>query len=241
MYAVIHNNTNVILAPVEWNSAFIQASLKRKGIHVSAPRREPTIFPLALSDTVKVVRAKHIREEINPLTHFYKGPNWDLSDPTVAVANYDVLESPLDFVKSNYKDMVTKERYRREILGIEYDLDGIKVKISTSREDRNLFSERFLVMTPKQTINWKFAEGWLTISKEDIKGILTAMGTYIQSQFDWELSVIKQIEECSDIESITAIKILSTKDTVDRLSQRGAKSLREKALEKKRQSANVEK
>lgn len=239
MFAVVYNN-KVILAPVSWNSSFIEASLQRKKLKVSVPRREPKVFPFVLSEDLKIVRAIHKRPEMNSMTHYYHGPHWDLSDPDVAVANYRVEPSPLEAVKVNYRELAASERYRKESVEIGHVIDGLEVTLSTKREDRSMFSDKYMIMGPKETTLWKFKEGWLTLSRDDVKGIIVAIDSHVQKQFDWERSIVDQIDAAEDSETVASIQIFPVDKEVDLEDApegevlRGGPGLRQRALQMKR-------
>ena len=57
------------------------------------------------------------------------------------------------------------------------------------------------------SINWKFNEGWLKLSKSELNDIVKAISSHVQNQFIWEESVCHRIDFCKTLEQLDRIDI----------------------------------
>jgi hypothetical protein len=57
------------------------------------------------------------------------------------------------------------------------------------------------------TANWKFPEGWLTLTKDDLASVVTAADAYVQGVFDWEKTINDEIDAAETAEELHAIEI----------------------------------
>ena len=90
--------------------------------------------------------------------------------------------------------MVAVKRYVKEVAGTKATVQNTEVTVDTSREGRNVFVQKYSLMKTGDTVNWKFPEGWLTLTKIELGTIVTAGQTHIQSFFDWEKDYSDQID-----------------------------------------------
>ena len=205
MYAVIYDN-RVLVGPMNWNRGMFQGALERKGIQYPLPRTAPDNLPLTINEHAKIMRVDEIRPTMNPLVEFYYGPLWDITEET-AIANYEVHDSPIESMRYNLKQVAAQERYKREVLGTTTTIQEQTVTIDTNRGARDIFVQKYLLMTDSDLVNWKFPETWLTLTKQDLGTVVQAGAQYIQSCFDWELNIAEQIDLAQTKQDLLAIII----------------------------------
>lgn len=206
MYAVIYDN-RVLVGPMNWNRGMFQGALERKGIQYPLPRTAPDNLPLTINEHAKIMRVDEIRPTMNPLVEFYYGPLWDITEET-AIANYEVHDSPIESMRYNLKQVAAQERYKREVLGTTTTIQDQTITIDTNRGTRDIFVQKYLLMSDSDLVNWKFPEGWLTLTKQDLGTVVQAGAQYIQSCFDWELNIAEQIDLAQTKQDLLAIIIV---------------------------------
>mgnify|MGYP001552579531 CR=1 FL=1 len=202
MYALIHND-RVIIGPKEWNKAFFEFKLKQKKIDFKFISRKPVeTLPLILNDqNTRIVPATVVREPINDMIQGYRGPLWEIEQDS-ATATYEILTQPLESAKNNYKKLLADERYIKEIAGTTTTVQDTEVSLDTSRDGRAVYTQKYVLMEDTNTINWKFVEGWLELTKTELGDIIKAVEAYIQSTFDWEKDLSDQIDAETVVEDL---------------------------------------
>jgi hypothetical protein len=206
MYAVIYDN-RVLVGPMNWNRGMFQGALERKGIEYSLPRTAPNNLPLTIDEHAKIMQVEEIKPELNALVEYYYGPLWDITE-TKAIANYEVHDTPIESARYNLKQLASQERYKKEILGTTTTIQGNIVTIDTNRGARDIFVQKYLLMAESDTVNWKFPETWLTLTKNDLGLCVTAANQYIQQCFDWELNISVQIDQSQNKQELIAVTIV---------------------------------
>ena len=206
MYAVIYDN-RVLVGPMNWNRGIFQGALERRGVQYSLPRTAPNNLPLTIDEHAKIMQVEEIRPELNALVEYYYGPLWDITE-TKAIANYEVHDTPIESARYNLKQLAAQERYKKEILGATVTIQEQTVTIDTNRGAKDVFVQKYLLMAESDTVNWKFPETWLPLTKNDLSLAVQAGAQYIQSCFDWELNITEQIDLAETKEQLLAIVII---------------------------------
>lgn len=206
MYAVVYKG-RVIVGPMQWNRALYQGSLARQGVTASLPRVAPTEWPLVINDDAKIVPVEETRPEINDSVEYYYGPLWTITEDK-ATANYEVHDAPIESARSNLKQIAAGERWRRETAGTKITVQGQEVTVDTTREGRNIFVQKLNIMNDGDTVNWKFAEGWLNITKLELAAVVSAADNYVQSCFDWEKTISDQLDAANTKQELLAVEII---------------------------------
>lgn len=211
MYVIIHKN-RVVLGILPWNSQYFTDVLRsRYRITTELPRNEPApdAFPWEIDAETKIFPAEEIRPNIdNPLVEYYYGPTWEFLE-TKVIASYDVLPQSIEDARSNYKVKASLQRYEQEVSGTIITINGVEYKIETDRLSRTKFIEKYISMG--DTVNWKFNEGWVVLTKEQIYSIVVAIDTYVQAAFDEELRLNAVIDTCETAEQLEAVEELNKK------------------------------
>jgi len=206
MYAVVYKN-RVIVGPMVWHRGIFQGSLEKEGVEVTLPRVAPEELPMIINEDARICQAVEERPEINAMVEYHYGPIWDVSGD-VAVANYEVHETQIENARGNFKEHAAEERYKKEVKGTKVTVQDLEVSIDTNRGSRDIFVQKYLLMVDNETVNWKFPEGWLTLTKEDLGSIVNAGATYVQGCFDWERGIVEQIDAATTKEELLAIEIV---------------------------------
>lgn len=194
MYALIHKD-QVISGPRDWDRAFFTFLLNSRDVHIDRPipRMPLDDQPYNIDSETKIVRAEIVQGGLNPLVEYYQGPSWELLEDK-ALAHYEVIDTPVEFARNNFKELIAAKRYEKEIKGTKVTIQGTEVSLDTSRDGRNIFIQKFSLMNDGDSVNWKFPEGWLVLTKADLGTCVSAGVTYIQSCFDWEKNYNDRIE-----------------------------------------------
>jgi hypothetical protein len=87
-------------------------------------------------------------------------------------------------------------------------IQGQEVVVDTSRDGRNIFVQKYQMMTDTDVVQWKFPTTWLTLSKADLGLAVTAGAAYVEAQFVWEQSIVNQIEAAVTVDELKAIVIV---------------------------------
>ena len=206
MYALIYDN-RVVVGPMNWNIAIFQGALRRKDIQYSLPRTAPDDLPLIIDEHAKIMQVEEIRPELKASVEYYYGPLWDVTG-TKAIANYEVHDTPIESARYNLKQLAAQERYKKEILGATVTIQEQTVTIDTNRGAKDVFVQKYLLMAESDTVNWKFPETWLTLTKSDLGLCVTAANQYIQQCFDRELNISEQIDQSQNKQELLAVTIV---------------------------------
>lgn len=207
MFVIVYNNS-VILGPMRWNRFRFENTIEEDcEFSVRLPDRNDSLDPVIVSDNIKILPVQGTQNpEFNPTTEMLHGPFWEFTD-SAAIASYVAQPLPIDAVKNMLKARVSAERYRKEIIGTTTAIQDVQVTVDTSRDGRNIFVQKYILMNDADTVQWKFPETWLTLSKTELGQVVNAGVTYIQQQFDWESAKISEIDSCETMEQLAVIEI----------------------------------
>lgn len=218
MYVITHHHDydEVLLGPIDWRPGFIASVIQQD---LDLPFK-PTILasqeqniPFDIIDKVRVRPVKEVRELINSKIQRYEGPFWSYTD-SEATATYTAVDKPLDLVKGDLKQITSSVRYAKEIAGVKVTIQDGEVTVDTSRDGRNIFAQKYALMSDQETVNWKFPEGWLTLSKAELGAIVAAGAAHIQSAFDWEMEKNSVIDACVTLQELDAVVIAESTEVI---------------------------
>jgi hypothetical protein len=98
------------------------------------------------------------------------------------------------------------------VAGTKTTIQDLEVTLDTSRDGRNVFIQKYTLMGEDDVVNWKFPEGWLTLTKTEL-GVAVATGAaHIQGAFDWEKAKVEEIEAAETVEALNAIVIVEPQE-----------------------------
>lgn len=217
MYAVIHKD-KVIIGPKEWNRGFFTFRFQQLKISAAAmPRTAPSEMPFIVDADTRIVPATVTYEEINTMTQYHRGPVWEIGEGS-ATATYVATDTPIEQARANFRNQAAEVRYRRETAGSKITIQDLEVSLDTSRDGRNTFIQKFSLMGDTDTSNWKFPEGWLTLTKAELGSIVQAGATHIQSAFDWEKGINDLIDAAQTAEELLNIEIVEKPEAGENLN-----------------------
>ncbi len=194
MYVLIHKN-RVIVGPMAWNRAMFDGALRKLNIQITLPRVAPEQLPLIIDPNTRLAQSVYEYPEYNSKIEYLNGPFWNF-DSDVAVGNWQIMPIAIEFIKGNLKAQVADVRYQKEVAGTSCEIQGQTVSLDTSRLGREIFAQAYLLMGDSDQRNWKFPEGWLTLTKMDLGTCVAAGVQHIQACFDWEKVKGEEIDAC---------------------------------------------
>jgi hypothetical protein len=196
---------------MSWNRGIFQGSLAKEKIIAQLPRVPPDTWPLTVNEHAFIVPAQEDRPTLNPLVEYYYGPTWDIHTD-LAMAGYQVMDQPVASMQMNLKALAADERYKKEVAGTQHTVQGETVTLDTSREGRNIFVQTLSIMADTHTVNWKFPECWLTLTKSELADVVMAGAAHIQACFEWEKQISDQIDAAETKAQLLAIEIVSVSE-----------------------------
>jgi hypothetical protein len=212
MSYVVKYKDRIVLGIIPWNNQYIMDVMRnryREMIEIPSIEPEESKFPLSVNSDIIIYPAEEDRPgSINPMIEFYQGPTWEFVNNRV-IAHYVVLPLDLNSVKQNYKAKAAFLRYPKEIEGTEITLNGVEYNLDTDRNSRVKFIERLTSMTETSTVNYKFNEGWVSLTKENVQSIVNAIDAHVQTAFDEEYALSLQIDAAKTVEELLAIELLN--------------------------------
>jgi len=207
LYAIKHKN-RVVLGPLEWDKKYFEKVLKvRHSIDTELSIRNPLTIPLIINENTSIHEARTNQPDIDPMIQAYYGPLWDTSEEVI-IANYEIHDHTIEGARNNFRNLAATERYSKEISNVKVAVQETEVTADTSRDGRNIFLQKFILMSDAEVVNWKFPEGWLLLTKAELETIVQAGAAHIQAAFDWEKSINDQIDAANTAEELYAIEII---------------------------------
>ena len=209
MFIIIHDN-QVVLGPMRWNRFRFENFLEEEHeISTTLPDKNEN-SPVIVSDICKILPiAGSPNPDYNPRIEMLQGPFWDITDE-LATSSYQVASMPVDAVKNQLKALTSAERNSREAKWITQTIQGQSISIDTSKENRNSLVQKLVAIAESDIVNWKFGAVFLTLTYNEIKDLISALDAHIQTQFDWQLNKIAEIEACETLSELDAIVIQET-------------------------------
>lgn len=207
MLYVLVDGQYVVNGPRAWNARSFQSTLSDDyEINYVFPMQKDDLEPIVINDTLRVLPASLTYPEYNPKIEYCDGPYWTY-DNDFAAGTFEVKDQPIDSVKSALKNIVSSNRYDKEIAGTTTTIQNLEVFIDTSRTNRNTYVNAYNLMADTDTLNWKFSEGWLLLTKEEMKSVVDVGANYINTQFEWEASKVQEIDSCTTLEELNAVDL----------------------------------
>jgi hypothetical protein len=205
-YAIVHKG-RVIVGPLAWAQKYFTDVLKiRHRIQASIPGKDPDELPFVIDENTKIHAAQENKPEIDLMTQYHYGPLWDLTGD-VAIANYEIREQDIESARNNFRAYAAHERYKKEVAGTKVTIQATEVSVDTTREGRAAIIQKHTLLADGETANWKFPEGWLTLTKSDLSAVVAAADLHVQQAFDWEKTINDEIDAATTAEELHAIEI----------------------------------
>lgn len=205
-YVLVHNNF-VINGPREWNYRSFESSLEEDcEIQFKLPMSKKDEEIIEIDENTKIYAAELVYPSYNPKIEYPHGPFWDFSTGK-AIGTFQVLKTPVDLIKSALKEKVAEIRWRKEILGTQTTIQSIDVLLNTERVKRDVYAQKYLLMADDETVQWKFPQQWLTVTKQEMKQIVDCIDSHVQNVFAWEVNKIAAIDSCTTAKQLDAINL----------------------------------
>lgn len=210
-YLLVENRTTVLLGPMDsWKPRFIQAELDELEIDFKVSPAEPVGGYLQIPDTNLEIMTL-IQLDFPPCDFLYQqyaGPFYTYNEDNTVSGTHTVVDiEHVDQIKPKLKDIVAATRYTAEVGGTKATVQGQVVTLDTSRDGRNVFIQKFLLMKAGETVEWKFPEGWLTLTYEELGLIVQTGANHIQGQFAWEATTVAQIDAATTVEELKSVTL----------------------------------
>lgn len=227
-YLIINRVTNEVhLGPIDWNAKFIQAVLRDDLDNDEIEIRPDDVdrIPYEIHEDVWAFAiTSEVREEYNEIIERPEGPFWSIVEADrgnfSATMTYTKVDLPLEVAKSLVKNRISRERKIRERTTVfTMEVQGTQVTIESDRENRNAYYQKYLTIddSTDEVVRdkWRFREGWLALSKDDLRLIIRAIDDHVQEQFDWEEALDKKIDEAKDLTELLETYNTEVKDEID--------------------------
>ena len=208
MYALIRNN-QIKVGPRDWRYHFFKRYLDSNNLDSSAlPMLEPLDGKIITQEWKIIPVIEVVAPSYDQDFEQLAGPYWTLYDEYI-VGRYNIAYRPIDSIKNNLKQVVTDTRYRKEVSGCPFTfLNGTRVNLYTTREDRNVYLQAYQIMSDDQSIMFKF-EGavFKSVTRDELWAMIMTGASHIQAAFDWEAQKYTEIDACNTIDELRAIDI----------------------------------
>lgn len=209
MYAITyhHSYDQLILGPIDWRPGYM-AAIIQQDLDLDTPPKilqsDRDRVPYDILPNVRVRRVNELKPEINHRIQDYNGPFWNYAGD-IANAMYYPVDKPIHVVKNDLKNISASARYEKETSGITVNIDNTDIFISTGRDERKIYFEKLIAIGDGQIV-WKFGNNFLDIDKSDLQKIVAAIDTHVQNSFNWEINKNKEIDACTSLAELDAIK-----------------------------------
>lgn len=218
LYAIVHKN-RVVLGPLAWAQKYFTDVLKiRYRVSANIPSVAPESFPYKIDDNTEIYEVNEDRPHIDSMIQQYHGPHWDISQNPV-VARYDIVDLDIKSARTNFKHKAAFERYKKEVSGTTITIQDTKVKLSTARNNVNVFTQKLLILQDGETCKWKFGEQWLELTKEDLVSIIKAITDHVQSAFDWEADIHNKLDGINVLKDLHNVEIVEKPELPQKKSE----------------------
>ena len=212
-YILVQNKTTVLLGPFLWNKyRMFQTELTDlfNNGEMSTQFQVPVIevgyidcgngfeiFPIVDSSGL---------DGFNDYHHEMSGPYYNYVN-NEAIETWTILPLNLDKSKEKLKELAATIRHQKEIAGTTVKINGQTVSVFTDRVNRHQYN-LLLSSMGSIPINFKFKEGFISITALDVQSIISTVNDYVQAQFDLEKDIWDQIDNSTTAEELQAINIL---------------------------------
>jgi hypothetical protein len=207
-YIIVQNRETVLLGPMSWRQRMFQNEINELidngelTINYEVPPAE--VGYVDLGDNVEIFPVEMLVTEYDPNFESLSGPFWTF-DNNVATGSYTKQDGDIALIKGNLKNILASIRYTKEQTPFVTTVQNTEVTVDASRENRNIFVQKYQFMADNDTVEWKFPEGWLTLTKQELGSLVITGATFIQQQFDWEKGYADQIDAATTIAELKTI------------------------------------
>lgn len=207
MFVIIQNNY-VVLGPMRWNKfRFENFLLEECEVTFTLETKNDDNIPVIVSDSIKILPiAGTPNPAFNSKTQMLHGPFWEFTDSS-AISSYQVMDMSIDAVRNNLLGVASNERWLKTNNTVPVTINNIEYKFDTSTQTTHALHQA--ITSNIQSLNWKLNGEWIQLSSNNISTICNAITTHIQTCFDWELSKVAEINNCSTLAELDAVEIVT--------------------------------
>lgn len=210
-YLIVENRQTVHLGPMNWRQRRFQEEINDLEIEYTVPATEQGY--IKVNDNLEIFPVSLAIPGYDPLFECLSGPFWEYENQT-AVGTYIVQPLEIYYVKQSLIAITSAKRYEKEIGGTKVNIRGTDVSLDTSREGRNVFAQTYIHPSDGSTVNWKFPEAWIVLTKEELKSVIDTVNVYVQEQFTWEKNIVDAINSARTAEELKSIFELELNQTI---------------------------
>lgn len=207
-YILIQNRQTVLLGPMSWRQRMLQDEINQLvdegelSVKYEVPPVE--VGYVNLGDNVEIFPVTMEPPAFDALFQSIAGPFWTFTSNS-ATGSYTVHDGDIASIKGNLKNILAVIRYNKEQTPFAHTVQGQTVTLDASRENRNVFVQKYQFMADTDTVDWKFPETWLTLTRAELGEIVLAGANHIQTQFDWEKGYADRIDAATTIAQLKTI------------------------------------
>lgn len=208
MFGLIHNN-KIVVGPRDWNRSFFLDYLNKNSLDAaSLPSTAPT-EGITTDDWKLLPVTSTLTPIINKKFEQLIGPTWTINADNIT-GEYTKKTRDIHFIKGDLKQVVATNRYEAEVSGIVHTFSDLEqVKVSTGRDDRNVFSSYYISMADDETISFKFKDGVFrnSITKTEVKSIADGVKDHVKAVFSWESNKFAEIDACANTAALEDVEL----------------------------------
>lgn len=207
MLYVLVQDGYVINGPRLWNRRSFESTLQEDvEISFQLPQNKTDETPIEIATGVRILPARLETQNFNSKIEYLDGPFWNF-DNDYATGSYVKVPNELGAAKAAVKLIVADNRWKKETNGILHTVQNTEVFITTARGDRDIFFQKYLMMTNNETVTWKFNNIWLDLSKSELAEIVAAGALHVQESYDWERLKIQEIDACATLQELDTVDL----------------------------------
>lgn len=130
----------------------------------------------------------------------WNGKAWEIRK----LADYEPKVPTLEEVKADKLAELAQARWEQETGGLTLP-DGTTIK--TDRESQALLTgaSLYALQNATATVEWKGANGWVTLTAQEIMQIATLVRNHVQAQFSKERDYAEKVNGCSTVAEVQAV------------------------------------
>lgn len=209
-FILVENRTSVLLGPMFWRPRMFQSDVDDLEVAYVLPQADPEGYLLIASNpdgspSLEVFPVTEVSAPtFDPFYEYLSGPTFEYVNGT-AIESWTKDQKALDDVKRTVIDSLASVRYMREVGGAKATVQGQEVTVDTSRDGRNVFVQQYVLMGDTDTVDWKFPEAWLNLTKSDLGQCVAAGVLHVKAAFTWEQSTTNDILAVSSVQELQAL------------------------------------
>lgn len=193
-YILVENRTTVLLGPMFWNQRMFQSELDDIEIPYKVPSIEQDYIEICKDPLIEMFPiVEVIAPDFNSLTEHLSGP-WYTYENNQAIETWGKDSKDLESIRGFLRPLLAEARYNKEVGGTPISIQDQIFTIDTARGTRDSLAQQYLLLPDEGTINWKFPEGWVSMSKAEFSTCVDACAKHVQNCFDWERITLTGIE-----------------------------------------------